>query len=253
MNGGDGRLLRLLALDRADREARRRRGRARSSPPARRCRPRPSCRRSACSRAVNGGGSLGAARSRADDPVLLGDEGVDLGLAVADHLERHRLHAPGGEALLDLVPEERREAGSPSGGRGRAAPAARRPGAGRSCAGFSSALSTALLVISLKVTRWIVLRVLAEHLGDVPGDRLALAVRIGGEVDRVRPSSPRPCAASSRPPSWPAARRTAARSPGPRPMSFLRAGRGCGRAKPRRRSRARGTSSGSASWRGSRR
>ena len=61
-----------------------------------------------CRRASNGGGT--AALRSAPRPVLLGDEGVDLGLAVADHLQGHRLHAAGREPLLDLLPEERREA-----------------------------------------------------------------------------------------------------------------------------------------------
>ena len=40
-------------------------------------------------------------------PVLFGDEALDLALALADELERDRLHAAGGEAAADLVPQER--------------------------------------------------------------------------------------------------------------------------------------------------
>ena len=45
----------------------------------------------------------------AEDPVLLGHESVDLGLAIADHLQGDRLDAPRREAALDLVPEQRRQ------------------------------------------------------------------------------------------------------------------------------------------------
>ena len=157
MNGGDGLLLRLLALDRGDAELA---GLELALDPPRPASPLPT---SAFlpSMLVEPGEERRRRRglqARAEDPVLLRDEGVDLGLALADHLERDRLHAAGGEALLDLVPEQRREleAHQP------VEHAARLLGvdhvAGRSSPGFSSALSTALLVISLKVTRCSVAR-----------------------------------------------------------------------------------------------
>ncbi len=40
-------------------------------------------------------------------PVLLGDEVLDLPLAVADELQRDRLHAPGAQAAADFFPEQR--------------------------------------------------------------------------------------------------------------------------------------------------
>ena len=45
-----------------------------------------------------------------DGPVFLGDEGLDLALALHDEAHGHALHAPGGEAAPDLLPEEGREA-----------------------------------------------------------------------------------------------------------------------------------------------
>ena len=48
-------------------------------------------------------------KSRLDAPVLLGEEGLDLLLAVADEPERHGLDAARREAVLDLLPEQGRE------------------------------------------------------------------------------------------------------------------------------------------------
>ena len=48
-----------------------------------------------------------AGEPRRDVPVLLGDERVDLALAIADQLQRDRLHAAGAQAAADLVPQQR--------------------------------------------------------------------------------------------------------------------------------------------------
>ena len=50
-----------------------------------------------------------ALEPRLDRPVLLGHEGADLALALADDAHRDRLHAPGREPAADLLPEERAE------------------------------------------------------------------------------------------------------------------------------------------------
>ena len=42
---------------------------------------------------------------RRDLPVFLGDERVDLTFAVDDQFQRDRLHASGGQAAADLVPQ----------------------------------------------------------------------------------------------------------------------------------------------------
>ena len=50
------------------------------------------------------------ARSRhVEQPVFLGDEALYLFLTLADYTQRDGLHAPGGEAALHLVPEQRAE------------------------------------------------------------------------------------------------------------------------------------------------
>ena len=51
--------------------------------------------------------------------------------------------------------------------------------------GWANASRIAPSVISLKVTRWVFDAGDVGGLGDVPGDRLALAVEVGGEVDVV--------------------------------------------------------------------
>ena len=52
--------------------------------------------------------------------------------------------------------------------------------------GWAKASWIADSVISLKVTRSVLVAGHVSRLGDVPGDRLALAVEVGGEVDLVR-------------------------------------------------------------------
>ena len=54
--------------------------------------------------------SLAAVRTLAlDGPVLLGDEGSDFLLALADHAQRRALHAPRREAAAHLLPQQRGE------------------------------------------------------------------------------------------------------------------------------------------------
>ena len=50
-----------------------------------------------------------AVEARVEQPVLLALEGFDLLLAVNDHARGDRLHAPRGQALLYLAPEQRGE------------------------------------------------------------------------------------------------------------------------------------------------
>ena len=49
------------------------------------------------------------ARPRRRSPVLLGLEGIDLGLAFADHAQRRTLHAPGRQPAPYLLPQQRRK------------------------------------------------------------------------------------------------------------------------------------------------
>ena len=48
-------------------------------------------------------------QERGDLPVFLADEALDLGLAVADQPQRHRLHAAGRARARQLAPQDRRE------------------------------------------------------------------------------------------------------------------------------------------------
>ena len=62
--------------------------------------------------AVEAGGellALGRRQLRLDGPVLLRLEGLDLGLAVADEPQRHRLHAAGRAGARQLAPQHRGE------------------------------------------------------------------------------------------------------------------------------------------------
>ena len=52
---------------------------------------------------------LGGAEQRVDRPVFAGLEDLDLGLALADQAQRHRLHAAGRAAARQLAPQHRRE------------------------------------------------------------------------------------------------------------------------------------------------
>ena len=52
--------------------------------------------------------------------------------------------------------------------------------------GWANASRIADSVISLKVTRWVLAGSRPDRLGDMPGDGLALAIEVGGEVDHVR-------------------------------------------------------------------
>ena len=117
-------------------------------------------------------------------PILFGIECLDLVLTLANHLERDGLDASRREALLDLVPEQRRQAEAHE-------PVENAP----------RLLGVDLAQVDLA---WILERLqdrlfgdfverhppnrlgrLLQDLGDVPGDGFALAVRVGGEIDDV--------------------------------------------------------------------
>ena len=50
-----------------------------------------------------------AAQQHVDRPVFLRHEGLDLLLALHDKTRGNRLHAPGGQAAADLLPQQRAE------------------------------------------------------------------------------------------------------------------------------------------------
>ncbi len=55
------------------------------------------------------GGTLGRLEAALDGPVFPGAEGLDLGLALADQAQRDRLHPAGRAAARQLAPQHRRE------------------------------------------------------------------------------------------------------------------------------------------------
>ena len=134
---------------------------------------------------VLGGGKLGGER-----PIFLGLEGLDLGFAVADEAERHRLHPAGRAGAGQLPPQHR--------GEGEADEVVERP-AGEigvdqrpvDLARMAHGVEHGFLGHGVEhhaLDRDLVQGLLAvQHLIDVPGDGLALAIGVGGEDQLVRP------------------------------------------------------------------
>ena len=120
--------------------------------------------------------------ARFDRPVLLGREGADRPLALADDAHRDRLHATRRQPTADLAPEKRREL---------VADEAIEDAAGLlrveavlvELARILQRLEHGLLGDLVEEDTVHVLPAPAELLGDVPGDRLTLAVGVGREVD----------------------------------------------------------------------
>src|SRR5688572_5828639 len=125
-----------------------------------------------------------------DGPVLLALELLDLGLALADEPERDALHAAGGKAGLDLLPQQRREVEPDQ--------VVERPPrlvgidevAVHALLGLRDRLANRVLRDLVETDPVDVLAVeraaLLEDLVQVPGDRLALAVRVRCEIEGVR-------------------------------------------------------------------
>ena len=131
-----------------------------------------------------GGGVLGE-RHR-DREVRHGNEGLALGLALHDDPQRDRLHAPGGEAAPDVVPEQLRDlvADQPvddAPGLLRAHPVL------RDLPGLLDRAGDRRLrdLVELGAVERGLRRLLLQQLVQVPADRLALAVGVGGEVDAL--------------------------------------------------------------------
>ncbi len=121
-------------------------------------------------------------------PVFLADEFLDFELAVADQPQRHRLHAAGRARARQLAPQHRRQ---------READEIIERAAGQigvdqrlvDGARMLHRLGHRLLGDGVEhhaLDRLVLERLLfLEHLQHVPGDRLALAVRVGGEDQLV--------------------------------------------------------------------
>src|SRR6184192_1204502 len=117
-----------------------------------------------------------------DRPVLLGREGADLALALADDADGDRLHAARREPAAHLVPEQRRElvADQPVED---AARLLRVEAVLVELAGLLERLEDRLLRDLVEQHAMDVLPPRAELLRDVPGDGLALAVGVRRQVD----------------------------------------------------------------------
>ena len=125
---------------------------------------------------------------RVHDPVFLGLERLDLGLARADQPERHRLHPPRRASAADLAPQQRREV-EPHKVVQRAS---RLPGAhkvhvdpARARHRLAHRLGRDLVEGDAPDRLALQRAPLAQPFQHLPGDRLALAVRVGGEHQDV--------------------------------------------------------------------
>ena len=129
---------------------------------------------------------LGGAEQHVDRPVFASLEDFDLGFALADQAQRHGLHAAGRAAARQLAPQHRRE--------GEAHEiiecAARHIGVDQrlvELARMGDGVEHRLLGDGIEGDALHVdpdQRLLgAQHVAHVPGNRLALAVRVGGEVE----------------------------------------------------------------------
>jgi len=130
------------------------------------------------------GRRVGPLEGRRDRPVLLGREVADLLLALADDPHGDGLDAAGREPPLDLVPEDRADLVAHQ-------PVEDAPG----LLGLVAVAVQGQGVADRREHR-VLRQVVEQHpvdrlplrgdlLGDVPGDGLALAVGVRGEVDRV--------------------------------------------------------------------
>ena len=144
---------------------------------------------------TGGEGRIGLGPQMGDDrPIFARNEPLDLELAVADDAQRHRLHPPGRSRARELAPQHRRE--------GEADQVVERParpvGVDQRLVDFARMahrLLDRVLGYSVEhhpIDALVLEQLLAlEDFVHVPGDRLALAVRVGrenhsvGVLDRV--------------------------------------------------------------------
>ena len=117
-----------------------------------------------------------------DLPVFLGDEVLDVLLPHDHHAGGHGLHATGGQALLDLRPQQRTDLVAHQ-------PVQHAPGLLSVHAAHVQGtwglqgLLDGLLGDLMKLNAAGLVGVDAQNMAQVPGDRFAFAVRVGSEVD----------------------------------------------------------------------
>ena len=133
----------------------------------------------------------GRREDRLDRPVLAGGERIDLALALDDEPDRDRLDAAGRQAAADLARQQRAErvadepVDDPAG-------LLRVDEVAVDVARVGERLADRRLRDLAERHPACLLRGDVGGLGDVPGDRLALAVEVGREVDEIASSWP-PC------------------------------------------------------------
>ena len=134
--------------------------------------------------ALKAAGLADAVQPHVQGPILLGHEGADLILPVHDQASRHRLHPSGGQAAAYLPPQKRRElvahnaVKDPSGLLGIHQILVDVPG-------LADGLGDHAAGDLVEGDPAGFLPAQAQKLPNVPGDGLALAVRVSGKVDRT--------------------------------------------------------------------
>ena len=133
--------------------------------------------------------AIAGSEGRLDGPIFLAAEGFDLELAVADEAQRHRLHPAGRAGSRQLAPQHRRQREADQ-------VIERPPGEiGLHQRGIDLARMAHRLLHRLPgdgVEHDPLHRLALDHaaaveeLENMPGDRLALAIRIGGEDQPLR-------------------------------------------------------------------
>ena len=132
--------------------------------------------------------AVGMPQIRLDGPVFARIEGFDLLLALDDHAQRRALHATGGQAALHLAPQHRRQVEADQ----VVQRAARLLGIDQVDRKLARMLDRRLDGARGDLAEHHPVHVLAveqavgaQDLADVPGNGLALAIQIGGEIDGV--------------------------------------------------------------------
>ena len=133
-------------------------------------------------------GLAAARQARGHRPVLARLEGLDLGLALDDQPERRALHPPGRQLRRDLAPQQRRQVEAHQ-VVDRLARVERVDQLAAQLARLAQRprhrLAGDLVEDDAPHRAVAELPALAQQVAQQPGDRLALAVRVGGEVQGV--------------------------------------------------------------------
>ena len=134
--------------------------------------------------------ALGVGELAVDGPVFLRLEGFDLGLALADHPQRHRLNPSRRTAARQFAPQHRRQGEADQ----VVERAACKIGLDQSLVELARVFEGVEHGVAGDLVEYHPLDLdPVEHLAalqdlhDVPRDRLALAVRVGGEIEVIRP------------------------------------------------------------------